>query len=236
MSVHLVLLFALFAPIDAHEEPPTWKTLRQEYLLDIGRYQGTATIAVESPRPQYGDTVIIVSHFKNTSDQPLAFFDPKWRILTPVRSHKLMLYDSQGDYLCDLLGNSNQTINIFVHPNHWCVVKAGETISYRITHEDGWVMTGKYPPSQLPPGKYYVQMVYLDYFISPSPFDTAIDSCCTIYTLDWRVHWANAKYVSHKETVEASVRWGALVDGHEVCRSNIVELVILPRPVVAPLP
>jgi hypothetical protein len=150
----------------AEETAPKWCSARRD--LDVGSWRGSATITVDKPAVALGAKFEVDIRFRNGGGGD-DFYNPFFNHLVPLPA-RLAIFDSQHKYLGDLLrweGGSRRSPGI----NEWawipgeCYVGCSER--FRAGYVPGTVHGVM--SNLLPPGTYYLQMIYFKAFASTNP-------------------------------------------------------------------
>ena len=137
-----------------------------EKKLDSGSFRGYATLSLKKTKVEIGKEFSIDIRFTNECGGGYfynLFFDP--RIRPPA---KLAIYNSKKEYIGDILGGMRslgcrRTISEDWIPLPYCYV--GTHLIFKAGYVPGTAYASNY--NLLPPGEYYLQMIYYESFVSP---------------------------------------------------------------------
>ena len=137
-----------------------------EKKLDFGSFRGYATLSLKKTKVEIGKEFSIDIRFTNESGGAYfynLFFNP--RIRPPA---KLAIYNSKKEYIGDLLNEMRATGCRGAIPEDWtplpyCYV--GTHLASKAGYVPETVYASNY--NLLPPGEYYLQMIYYESFVSP---------------------------------------------------------------------
>jgi len=138
---------------------------REQVNLESGSYKGYAELVVKDPVLRRGQQFIIQISFHNTGGGAY-FFNPFFNRLIDLPA-QLAIFDSQKEYIGNLLyweGGSRRTPG----RNDWTFIWNG-FVGTNIERMAGYVPGTNYGStgSLLPPGTYYIQMIYYGVFLRP---------------------------------------------------------------------
>jgi hypothetical protein len=159
------VLLTLGAGSLAAQTAPEWTGEPRD--LDSGSQRGSATISADKQSVTVGETFSVDIRFLNGGGGD-EFYNPFLRGLTPLPA-RLAIFSSDHKYLGDLIERqevSRRTLSA----DDWtfipslCYVGCAErlTAGYVPTTAEGGSRT-------LPPGEYYVQMIYFKAFLAENP-------------------------------------------------------------------
>src|SRR5262245_11608427 len=140
------------------------KTIFRERInLESGSYRGYAELEVKDPVLRRGREFTTQITFHNTGGGAY-FFNPFFNRLIDLPA-QLAIFDSQKEYIGNLLhweGGSRRT----PERNDWTYIWGG-FVGTTIERMAGYVPRTKYgsADSLLPPGTYYIQMIYYGVFL-----------------------------------------------------------------------
>lgn len=211
----------------------TWEHLSAESELQVGEKQGKATIS--APRTvRQGERLEVTLRFENTGTEPYEV-----RNLAFNRSYTcpgvLAAFDASGSYQDDLTLIYPTTGRIaFAVPHLWCVIQPGVVIERKISCQipDADIETDRINKATILPGRYKIQMVFRDFFVSDSPFEGPPLDCC-----DEQAHIQQPGKGGVGRTIQEALEeyramyrraWSGF-NGKELFRSNVIEIVILPE-------
>jgi hypothetical protein len=160
-----VVLLTLSAGSLAAQPAPEWTGEKRD--LDSGSFRGSATISADRESVTLGEMFSVDFRFFNRSIAD-EFYNPFLRGQTPLPA-RLAIFNSDHKYLGDLI-TPDEVPRQALSAQDWTFVPQ---LSYvggieRLT-------AGYIPPSSdsgsrmLPPGEYYVQMIYFKGFLARNP-------------------------------------------------------------------
>jgi len=144
--------------------------LETQLALSGGR-QGHATIAIKQTRLRIGETTSIAYTFYNTRS---SYWVYNWNFLPLVPlPGQLAIYDAKKRYLGDLIRFTNGS-RTRVGRDNWLFLYEGSHVGTSIRFKVGYV-PGPLQMNRLPPGEYFIQLIFSDAFIS-DPLQVQWDS------------------------------------------------------------
>ena len=168
-----LLGLCFFGQVAIDKMPPASKWHSAQRDLRLGSFQGLATLRVVKTIPD-GKTEIPLGakfevdiRFSNTAGGD-DFYNPFLCELVPLPA-KLAVYDSQKKYRGDLLeriAGSRKTVST----NDWTYIPGNGYVGCTKRVTAGRFRNPLY--GKLPPGTYYLQMIYLKRFITLNPART----------------------------------------------------------------
>ncbi|MCK9589877.1 MAG: hypothetical protein M0Q93_11035 [Terrimicrobiaceae bacterium] len=161
--------------------------------LNSNGHRCYATVAIENPRLSVKESLSVTYRFYNTSGNGF-YYNPFFESLFPLPA-QLAVYDTNKKFVCDLLefkmgSRCLPSASVWTHIPNKCYV--GKDFSLGI--------------QELPPGEYYLQMIFIVAFVSSNP-----------------QHQENSSAQSVEFWVKAFMR---SLDRRELFRSNIVKFTV----------
>jgi hypothetical protein len=138
---------------------------REQVNLESGSYRGHAELKVVDSVLKRGQPFTTQITFHNTGGGAY-FFNPFFNTLIDLPA-QLAIFDSRKEYIGDLLhwvGGSRRSTG----PNDWTFIWGG-FVGTSFERTAGYVPGTKYDSvrNPLPPGTYYIQMIYHGVFLHP---------------------------------------------------------------------
>lgn len=228
------------SPRRAHKAPE----LAEQKDLQTGEYRGQARLSAREKVP-IGDEFLVTLRFKNTSGHAYDIFNPSLNSLIR-RPAVVAIFDAEGRYIGDLSEGAGSSVRLGLEFGDWCRIDAGEEREVTLSCMAGVVRKTRYlyPEVGLPPGKYYLQAIYFDFFASSCPWHRPANPCGRLNGVldrDGEIQLP-PKAVgdlrrTHPEVIaKAEEDWRSKYDGSVLFRSNVVEIEFLPPPAEAPRP
>jgi hypothetical protein len=143
---------------------PEWTDEKRD--LDSGFSRGSATIAVDKPSVALGELFSVDIRFLNSGADE-EFYNPFLGGQTPLPG-RLVIFGSDHKYLGDLIeeGGFERTLR----PEDWTFVPSLCYVGCVERLMAGYVpATAAGGSRALPPGEYYVQMIYFKAFLAENP-------------------------------------------------------------------
>ena len=167
--------------------------------------QCKVAISVDPARIEIGSKFSVSAHFANSSGAQRSVYNPFFKHLIPFPA-KLAIFDAKKKYIGDLLafevGSARR-----IYGTDWMVLPERGIVGARFEIEAGNVARTRYIKNrELPPGIYYLQMIYLDRFLSEMPKHSRSGAT----PIEQR-RWATTEF--HRR-----------YPGKELVRSNVVEV------------
>lgn len=134
--------------------------------LAYGLLRGSATISVEKDAFARGEIIKLEVRFNASS--PGTVFNPYFASLT-VQPAELSLFDSNKRYLGNVLDRHYGSFR-GPGPNDWVNIGTGGFVGTKLEFPAGILPDGKLRDG-LSPGKYYIQMIFNQCFVSVPPTD-----------------------------------------------------------------
>ena len=136
--------------------------------LNIGSYRGCALLSVKNSQIEIGQKFSVDTRFTNKSGGAY-FYNPFFGRLI-LLSAGLAIYNSKKEYIGNLLyweRGSQKTVT----SNDWQFIPGGCYVGTPLTFTAGYVPGTAHGvmSNLLPPGEYYLQMIYYKAFISSNP-------------------------------------------------------------------
>jgi hypothetical protein len=148
----------------AAQAAPEWTGEKRD--LDSGFSRGSATIAVDKPSVALGEPFSVDIRFLNSGADE-EFYNPFLGGRTPLPG-RLVIFSSDHKYLGDLIeeGEFGRTLR----PEDWTFVPSLCYVGCVERLMAGYVPATSTGGSRaLPPGEYYVQMIYFKAFLAENP-------------------------------------------------------------------
>jgi hypothetical protein len=152
--------------LDANSLAQDQKAMFRERInLESGSYRGYAELDVKDPVLRRGQEFTTQITFHNTGGGAY-FFNPLFNRLIDLPA-QLAIFDSQKEYIGNLLYREVGSIRT-PGPYDWTYILGG-SVRKNIKRMAGYVPGTKYNStgSLLPPGTYYIQMIYYGVFLRP---------------------------------------------------------------------
>jgi len=158
-----------------------------------------------------GRTVRLEIRFTNNSGDAIEIYNPGFNpLLYSRRAAAMTLMDRGENYLTDMLDRDRGSCTS-PGPSDWRRVAAGGTTSSVFQFRAGRAPGLDFRPGEsLPPGTYFLELVVYNRCVSENPFRVGAD-------------------LRDVEDPVKMAKWEFGFPGPEICRSNRVELEILPR-------
>ena len=188
----------LFGSCGVASEPPT-----------DGKVPCSVQLVVANPVVIQGAQFDISFEVKNTSSQPISILNPLHLDLMPIESRKLLLFDREGNCVGDLVAAHRLAGSSIASPI-WQTLPPGAILGVTARANASILRKGD---QILAPGVYRLQLVFLDRFVSESPYIGAPPAS-----------------VGLEQDPQRSERWKRWLENHpgvELFRSNAVELVVV---------
>ncbi len=245
MSFRMSCIVLFIAVVAGPRSSAAERVLRETTAVDFspmmsfhaGETHGTVGLRVSPGRTLPGEPIEVVVSIANRGTSPLSIFNAPLSGLAD-RYAEVAMFDARGTYLGDLLriGGSKGP-----PPDHlaWCHLPP------RSIHEVGFnFKAGAFNEAglvTLPPGRYLFQVIVRRTMFSESPWDLPYYECGVN-----KASRSHAEFVAEvqrlmrvqtgKSPEQAWQDWAKANPPGELARSNVVELLILPRPVEAEKP
>jgi hypothetical protein len=220
------------------DEPLPWEHLSPAQMNEPFMVSDAATMTVTDPNstePQKSSAVSVATFLHldiknaaviagrdvemtiretNRTNEPIEVFDPFVdHLFAMPRALELTMSTSDGVELGDLFIPRDSRRVVAASPRHWMTMPPGATLGRTFTYQCGSVPGTVFGiATVLPPGKYFLQLRAYESFLSGPP-----------------IVLLNPNDVGKEWNDPAYVEWRRTFPGLEICRSNRVELEILPR-------
>jgi hypothetical protein len=200
----------------------------------------------ETIRAKFGEPVEIRISIANRSDSAVEVYNPK--LVWSFHSHRalmLAISSEDGDLIGDLLVKPGGP-NVMLHEQAWTMFPPGETGDVKSKFQAGHVHSVfDGPPDELLPGKYILQLRAFGHLVCGRPDLSSLENgfhsqIARLFATDpLNPLFAPDPFnrsLRHKkeelvapESRQSYFEWESDFPGPEICRSNRVELEILPR-------
>jgi hypothetical protein len=171
-----------------------------------------ATLAVENPTIERGGKIDFSVILLNKSDRSAPFMNPWYSFPSPAETTRLLALDSGGKTIGDLLGfRKVQGGGSLTAPTNWITLPPGGVFGIK----DRVPASISSLASELPPGTFRIQMVFLDRFTSEHPY------------VGLPLPEAVADAARDPLYIERLKKWRNEHPGKELFRSNAVEIKIV---------
>jgi len=160
------VLVILCGSVIAAKTAPEWSA--EKHDLNAGSYKGMATIAVDKSGVTLGEKFSVDIRFFNDSGGE-HFYNPFFQGLVPLPA-RLAIYSADHRYIGDLLyweGGSRRTVTA----DDWTFVPSECCVGCSKRFTAGYVPGTAHGVTSnlLPPGDYYLQMIYFKAFVATNP-------------------------------------------------------------------
>jgi len=140
----------------------------EKHDLDSGSFRGYSTLSVENPTVQSGKSFPIDIRFFNNSGGSY-FYNPFFDGLIPLPA-QLAIYDSQKIYLGDLIADEGGSQKVgsedeWIYIPSLCYVG----MKAKVSTSHLWIVSKTNSIPNVPPGEYYVQLIFYKGFVSANP-------------------------------------------------------------------
>jgi len=178
-------------------------------------------LSLNNPSPMVGQRATAVIRFTNQTDITLEVFAPHFHKFH--RTIELAALTPEGKYIADL-GKIERFSYHGPIRNDWLTFPPGGTTSTEFDFPVGFFPQSAYPSQRLSIGKYQLEVRVHGHFISgcPSDVERATDPQIVPPNTNENAKDKAGKRMTYEE-------WERTLPGPEICRSNRVELEILPR-------
>ena len=171
----------------------------ERHELNFNDYHGEATLSIDKSKVKAGEFLSLDLHFFNRG-QEQCFFNP---FFTPrkVQPATIAVYDVNHNYIGDPTLLLPMVSALTVGPSDWLYIPGGRSVGIPLS------LTLRFFGKDLPPGDYYVQIIYFKAYAAGNPA------------------WADGRLQG--ETEKSRVDWFlAHFDRSELFRSNPVKVTI----------
>jgi hypothetical protein len=149
----------------AAQTAPEWTGAKRD--LDSGSYRGSATISADKESVALGDPFSVDIRFLNTGAGD-EFYNPFLGARTPLPA-SLAIFSSDHKYLGDLI-ERDEVPRVTLSAEDWTFVPSLCYVGCVQRLTAGYVPpTAERGSQMLPPGEYYVQMIYFKGLLATNP-------------------------------------------------------------------
>jgi len=199
-----------------------------------GEFPLRAEIAIRNARPVFGRKVVLGITFVNRSRERVELFCPYFApgVLPFNNAINCAVLSSDGAVLGNLWAPTLAGSCTTVGPSYWLALPPGGVVA-----SDFLFVAGQLPdprrevPSEIPPGKYFLELRLHERFMSGRPLGLFRTLKRNASKLDV-VEDLSTRLGTDDEILNRRsdfMAWERTFPGPEVCRSNRVELEVLPR-------
>jgi hypothetical protein len=164
----LLMIILVSSPSLLHSEENKYAFAKQQDL-NTGAYRGYCLISVKKSQIEIGKEFSVDICFTNIGGGD-DFYNPFFDRLIPL-SAMLAIYNSKMEYIGDLLfrdGGSQKTVT----STDWQFIPSGCYVGTQLIFTAGYIpgTPNVVTSNLLPPGEYYLQMIYYKTFIDVNPY------------------------------------------------------------------